>query len=65
MWLKKISRSLLIAADGVVEIAETWNRILDHPVRSAKVASQHLLMSRPPLLVEEGNDAYRKTLSKK
>ena len=42
MRLKKISRSLLIAADGVVERAEIFP-IPDHPVRSAKEASRHLL----------------------
>jgi hypothetical protein len=32
----------------------------DHPVRSSKEASQHLFMSRPPLLCEEENAARLK-----
>ena len=58
-------RSHRSGADGVVGIAEvlrnalfTRGPILDHPVRSVKGGfATFLLMSRPPLLCQEGSGA--------
>src|SRR5262245_48154121 len=54
MRLKKISRSLISAADGVVEPAASYPHARPpRPLHKGGFAA-FLLMSRPPLLVEEG-----------
>jgi hypothetical protein len=52
MWL--FSRRFLCESDGVVAHTESW-LVSDHPVRSKKGGfAAFFLMSRPPLLKEEG-----------
>ena len=53
------ARSYIVRADGVVSSARsTGFRRSDHPVRSLRArCATSLLMSRPPLLCEEGNAA--------
>ena len=54
---KKMPRSHRSGADGVVRPAKKFRRS-DHPVRSVKRTLRGiLLMSPPPLLCEDGNDA--------
>jgi hypothetical protein len=53
MRLKKISRRLRSAADGMVAHNETA-LVSDHPVRSVKGGFAAFLMSRPPLLTRRG-----------
>jgi len=53
-----MSRSYRSGADGVVAHNATW-LVSDHPVRSKESGFASLfLMSRPPLLREEGNIAH-------
>ena len=56
MRLKKFREASLAPQTGWSSMTKRFGR-LDHPGRSTKDASRHLLMSRPPLLGEEGTVA--------